>query len=282
MRPSGHRRRPPRGPGSSWQARRTPATDPAPRRSRPTCRRSAAPPAARPAQIRRCCPAPPGRRTRHTAARPRPRRRPRISARHSLLTAAATSPASGSWCVRRASAIAQPARSSSAMAASIDSGGDRCAGLQPAVMPPNSRWTCAVASWTGIPAARRASARVADRAGVERSLPPPGQVAAPGCRRRRSRRSRRRLSARRTAMRIGPPMRSPAASPTSTPRQRSSAVVKSLMVHVPACSTVRCRPGTQQANADKMTAVSPTRGAAPMTLPYTLTGDLAKEVQRRR
>ena len=30
-------------------------------------------------------------------------------------------------------------------------------------------------------------------------------------------------------MRIGPPMRSPAASPTSTPRQRSPAVVMSLM-----------------------------------------------------
>ena len=156
--PSGHRRLRPRGPGSSWQARRTPATDPAPRRSRPTCRRSAAPPAARPAHSRRCCPAPPGRRTRHTAARPRPRRHHGSATRHSLLTAAATSPASGSWCVRRASAIAQAARSSSAMAASMDSGGERCAGLQPAVMPPNSRWTCAVASWAGIPAARSASA----------------------------------------------------------------------------------------------------------------------------
>jgi hypothetical protein len=39
-----------------------------------------------------------------------------------------------------------------------------------------------------------------------------------------------RLSAKRTAMRIGPPIWSPAASPISTPRQRSSAVVVSLIV----------------------------------------------------
>jgi hypothetical protein len=44
-----------------------------------------------------------------------------------------------------------------------------------------------------------------------------------------------RLSARRTAMRIGPPLVSPAANPTSTPRQRSAAVA-SLIPLTPACS----------------------------------------------
>src|SRR5262249_15225493 len=53
---------------------------------------------------------------------------PRIMDRQRTLTAAATSPARRSWCVSRASVMAQPGRSSSASEASIASGEDRWAG----------------------------------------------------------------------------------------------------------------------------------------------------------
>ena len=72
----------------------------------------------------------------------------------------------------------------------------------------------------------------------------------------------------------------------SQPDQDAPATIfgggKSLMVHVPASSTVPVPAWVRGSQSNKMTAVSPTRWAAPMILPYTLTGDLAKEVQRRR
>src|SRR5262245_55046370 len=62
-----------------------------------------------------------------------------------------------------------------------------------------------------------------------------------------------------------PPFRSPAASPTSTPRLRSAAVV-SLIAHEPGPPGERRRRGSATGQPRKLTAGSPPSGASTMTL----------------
>src|SRR5262245_11108046 len=87
-----------------------------------------------------------------------------------------------------------------------------------------------------------------------------------------------RLSARRTAMQIGPPLRSPAANPSNTPRHRS-AVVVSFIAHAPGLLDRAPASWVRSRTIRNMTADAPLEGAARMTLPYTHFSDLAKEVQ---
>ena len=79
-------------------------------------------------------------------------------------------------------------------------------------------------------------------------------------------------------MRIGPPFRSPAANPISTPRHRSIAVV-SFITHTPGPLDLAPALWVFSRPIRKMMADAPLAGVVPMTVAYTLLSDLAKKVQ---